>query len=48
MLNQAYIEIASGITRAFTYSSKCIAELTPHRHSCKLKPPNEMEQTDEK
>jgi hypothetical protein len=47
MLNQAYIEIASGITRAFTYSSKCIAELTPHRHSCKLKHPNQMEHENE-
>jgi hypothetical protein len=47
MLNQAYIEIASGITVAFTYSSKCIAELTQHRHWCKLKPPNEMEHENE-
>jgi hypothetical protein len=35
------------ITTAFTYSSKCIAALTRHRHSCKLKPPNEMEHENE-
>ena len=47
MLNQAHIEIASGITGAFTYSSKCIADLTQHRHWCKLKSPNEMEHENE-
>ena len=48
MQNQAYMEIDSGVTTAFTYSRRCIAERTERRHSCKLKPPNEMEQANEK